>query len=81
MYSIKERKRKDGSSSYQIQVKIIDYKGEEIQRAKTWKPEQVYTEKQLVIALKRIAKEFEDEITAVSNEIREFVRKLSENKK
>ncbi len=62
MYSIKERKRKDGSSSYQIQVKIIDYKGDEIQRAKTWKPEQVYTEKQLVIALKRIAKEFEDEV-------------------
>ena len=31
--------------------------------------------------LRMTAKEFEDEITAVSNEIREFVRKLSENKK
>ena len=57
MYSIKERKRKDGSSSYQIQVKIIDYKGDEVQKAKTWKPEQVYTEKQLALALKRIATE------------------------
>ena len=71
MYSIKERKRKDGSSSYQIQVKIIDYKGEEIQRAKTWKPEQVYTEKQLAIALKRIAKEFEDEAEALKKQLAE----------
>lgn len=62
MYSIKERKRKDGTTSYQIQVKIIDYKGDEIQRAKTWKPEQDYTEKQLTLALKRLGKEFENEV-------------------
>ena len=62
MYSIKERKRKDGTISYQIQVKIIDYKGDVVQKAKTWKPEQEYTEKQLQLAIKRIAKEFENEV-------------------
>lgn len=62
MYSIKERKRKDGTTSYQIQVKIVDYKGDYIQRAKTWKPDQEYTEKQLQLALKRLGKEFENEV-------------------
>ena len=45
MYSIRERKNKDGSISYSIQVKIIGFDGNEIQRAKTWKPTNKLTER------------------------------------
>ncbi len=62
MYSIRERKNKDGSISYSIQVKIIGFDGNEIQRAKTWKPTNKLTEKQVKIAVIRIAKAFESEI-------------------
>ena len=62
MYSIRERKNKDGSISYSIQVKIIGFDGNEIHRAKTWKPTNKLTEKQVKIAVIRIAKAFESEI-------------------
>lgn len=62
MFSIKERKNKDGSISYNILVKIIAFDGSEIQKSKTWKPDIKLTDKQLQLKLKRIAREFEEQV-------------------
>ena len=62
MYSIRERKNKDGSISFSIQVKIIGFDGNEIQKAITWKPTNKLTEKQLKLAVNRVAKEYEAKV-------------------
>lgn len=62
MYSIRERKNKDGSISFSIQIKIIGFDGNEIQRATTWKPTNKLTEKQLKLAVNRVAKEYEAKV-------------------
>lgn len=62
MYSIRERTNKQGESSYQISVKIIGYNGVAVQKAMTWKPTRKLTEKQLQLALKRVATDFEKQV-------------------
>lgn len=62
MYSIRARKNKAGSDTFQIFVKIIGYDGKMIQKAMTWKPNYKMTEKQLQLALNRVAVEFERKI-------------------
>ena len=62
MYSIRERKNGQGEKSYQILVKIIGYNGESVQKAMTWKPSYKMTDKQLQLALNRVATEFEQKV-------------------
>lgn len=64
MYSFRERKNGQGEKSYQIIVKIIGYNGEAVQKAMTWKPSYKMTDKQLQLALKRVATDFEQKIDA-----------------
>lgn len=62
MYSIRTRKNNRGEESYQIAVKIIGYNGEPVQKAMSWKPSYKMTEKQLQLALNRVATEFESKV-------------------
>lgn len=62
MYSIRERKGKSGEVSYQITAKIVGFNGKPFQKAKTWKPSYKMTDKQLQLAVNRIAAEFEKEV-------------------
>ena len=62
MYFIRKRENSKGESAYQIIVKITSYNGETIQRAMTWKPKHNLTEKQVDLAVNRVAKEFESRI-------------------
>lgn len=62
MFSIRERKNKQGEKVYQIIVKIIGYNGEPVQKAMSWKPNYKMTDKQLQIALNRVAIEFEQKV-------------------
>ncbi len=62
MYFIRKRENSKGDSTYQIIVKITSFNGETVQRAMTWKPKHNLTEKQIDLAAKRVAKEFESQI-------------------
>lgn len=61
MYIITKNEGKKGTS-YLIQVKIKGFNGTEIQKSKTWKPEYQLTNKQLNIAVNRVAKAYEEKI-------------------
>ena len=62
MYFIRKRENAKGDSAYQIIVKITSYNGETVQRTMTWKPKHNLTEKQVDLAVNRVAKEFESKI-------------------
>ncbi|MCH5164008.1 MAG: site-specific integrase [Clostridiales bacterium] len=64
MYSIRERKNGKGDVSFQIIVKVVAYNGENVQKAMTWKPQFNLTEKQIQLAVNRVAKEFENKVEA-----------------
>lgn len=64
MFSIRERKNKQGEKTYQVRVKIIGYNGVPVQKAMSWKPNYKMTDKQLQLALNRVANEFEQRVEA-----------------
>ena len=64
MYSIRTRKTANGAESYQITVKIVGYNGKAVQKSTSWKPNYKMSEKQLQLALNRVAVEFEKKIEA-----------------